>query len=227
MGENEITEIAEMVFSVGEEEVKERKLGEFLRDEEEEEEEEMEIEVRRTSRSRSWRNLKEILASRSIGCCGATWRFKSIPAIASRAEETEQGEGQVEEGDVEEESESSSAAAAAAEEGRSPMNLAAALAEERRLRAARGDGFVVGPTGAAERVSLMRLLVEETAEGGGDGGGGEGNDQVCCVCMVRSKGAAFIPCGHTFCRVCSREVWLNRGACALCNRPINEILDLY
>ncbi|RDX98409.1 hypothetical protein CR513_18661, partial [Mucuna pruriens] len=30
----------------------------------------------------------------------------------------------------------------------------------------------------------------------------------CCVCMVRHKGAAFIPCGHTFCRMCSREIWL-------------------
>ncbi|KAK9084754.1 hypothetical protein Sjap_025165 [Stephania japonica] len=173
---------------------------------------EMETEVRRTSRPRSWRYLKEILASRSIGCCGATWRLKSIPAIAARTEDTEQGEEGLE-GNVEEESESSGAAA--------PMNLAAALAVERRLRAP-----LVGSTGGpVERVSLMRLLVEESAEGGG--GGGEGNDRVCCVCMMRGKGAAFIPCGHTFCRVCSREVWLNRGACALCNRPINEILDLY
>lgn len=49
----------------------------------------------------------------------------------------------------------------------------------------------------------------------------------CCVCMVRHKGAAFIPCGHTFCRTCSREVWVTRGNCPLCNNLILEILDIF
>lgn len=49
----------------------------------------------------------------------------------------------------------------------------------------------------------------------------------CCVCMVRHKGAAFIPCGHTFCRMCSREIWVNRGNCPLCNNLISEILDIF
>ncbi|XP_057743656.1 uncharacterized protein LOC130961689 [Arachis stenosperma] len=49
----------------------------------------------------------------------------------------------------------------------------------------------------------------------------------CCVCMVRHRGAAFIPCGHTFCRLCSREVWVNRGNCPLCNNFILEILDIF
>ncbi|KAI9107951.1 hypothetical protein K1719_020824 [Acacia pycnantha] len=49
----------------------------------------------------------------------------------------------------------------------------------------------------------------------------------CCVCMVRHKGAAFIPCGHTFCRQCSRELWVSRGHCPLCNNVILEILDLF
>ncbi|KAL3688909.1 hypothetical protein R1sor_015218 [Riccia sorocarpa] len=26
-----------------------------------------------------------------------------------------------------------------------------------------------------------------------------GVNRVCCVCMLKKKGAAFIPCGHTFC----------------------------
>ncbi|KAJ4976356.1 hypothetical protein NE237_001462 [Protea cynaroides] len=90
------------------------------------------------------------------------------------------------------------------------------------------------------RVSLMRLLEEEGdggdgVAGGGEGdrdgekggGEGEGTEGMCCVCMGRRKGAAFIPCGHTFCRVCSREVWLNRGSCPLCNRSIHEILDIF
>lgn len=121
------------------------------------------------------------------------------------------------------------------------MNLAAALAAERQFRGTaeretavgRGDGpnGPIGP-GTPWRVSLMRLLEE------GEGGDVAktvtvteeervGNDRVCCVCMGRKKGAAFIPCGHTFCRVCSRELWLNRGTCPLCNRSILEILDIF
>ncbi|GMP48534.1 hypothetical protein CsSME_00015853 [Camellia sinensis var. sinensis] len=49
----------------------------------------------------------------------------------------------------------------------------------------------------------------------------------CCVCMVRDKGSAFIPCGHTFCRLCSRELWVQRGNCPLCNGFILEILDIF
>ncbi|XP_055811768.1 uncharacterized protein LOC129881667 [Solanum dulcamara] len=49
----------------------------------------------------------------------------------------------------------------------------------------------------------------------------------CCVCMVRHKGAAFIPCGHTFCRLCSRELWVQRGNCPLCNNFILEVLDIF
>ncbi|CAI8608130.1 unnamed protein product [Vicia faba] len=59
---------------------------------------------------------------------------------------------------------------------------------------------------------------------------GEGNVSVernCCVCMVRHKGAAFIPCGHTFCRMCSRELWVSRGNCPLCNNLILEVLDIF
>ncbi|OVA20023.1 zinc finger protein [Macleaya cordata] len=95
-----------------------------------------------------------------------------------------------------------------------------------------------GGVGTPLRVSLMRLLEEgegldgaeeeeETEGGGGEKGRGVGNDTMCCVCMGRRKGAAFIPCGHTFCRVCSRELWLNRGSCPLCNRSILEILDIF
>ncbi|KAI7740998.1 hypothetical protein M8C21_016564 [Ambrosia artemisiifolia] len=124
------------------------------------------------------------------------------------------------------------------------MNLAAALAAERQFRSAVGTGedgvqqtppltsnsdVVIMSTeevGTPLRISLMRLL-EET-ENETDGRDEEvGMDQMCCVCMGRKKGAALIPCGHTFCRVCCRELWLNRGSCPLCNRSILEILDIY
>lgn len=105
----------------------------------------------------------------------------------------------------------------------------------------------------AAQMSLMALLEQtdsqwdddDEEEGGGGGGarkngGHEGDDDeddgegreeemvhVCCVCMVRHKGAAFIPCGHTFCRLCSRELWVSRGNCPLCNGFIQEILDIF
>ncbi|GJN16930.1 hypothetical protein PR202_gb03959 [Eleusine coracana subsp. coracana] len=100
----------------------------------------------------------------------------------------------------------------------------------------------------AAQMSLMALLEQtdswdedEDEDGGGapkSGGGdddeddgGEGREEemvhVCCVCMVRHKGAAFIPCGHTFCRLCSRELWVSRGNCPLCNGFIQEILDIF
>jgi hypothetical protein len=94
------------------------------------------------------------------------------------------------------------------------------------------------------QMSLMALLEQsdswdEDEEGGGarkeaaddDEDDGEGREEemvhVCCVCMVRHKGAAFIPCGHTFCRLCSRELWVSRGNCPLCNGFIQEILDIF
>ncbi|XP_076881547.1 uncharacterized protein LOC143529697 [Bidens hawaiensis] len=105
------------------------------------------------------------------------------------------------------------------------MNLATALAAERDSGSTMSltqDNSVLGTIPATpRRMSLMRLL-EET-----DDHDEKGMDSVCCVCMGRKKGAAFIPCGHTFCRVCSRELWLNRGSCPLCNRSILEILDIF
>ncbi|WOL16139.1 E3 ubiquitin-protein ligase [Canna indica] len=95
------------------------------------------------------------------------------------------------------------------------------------------------------RVSLMALLEQTDRQWAGSGSGretlslvaavaeeqdaeGEGVMMyMCCVCMVRHKGAAFIPCGHTFCRLCSRELWISRGTCPLCNGLISEILDIF
>eukprot|EP00250_Pteridium_aquilinum_P005971 c15977_g1_i1 orf=407-2245(+) len=109
-------------------------------------------------------------------------------------------------------------------------------------------------TTASCRVSLMTLLHEEAAaidspttssafearqeeeeeavaeEGGGLQGRRRlvGEDPLlCCVCMVRRKGAALIPCGHTFCRICSKQLFAGRGACPLCNNLIVQVLDIF
>uniref|UniRef100_A0A0D9XFD6 RING-type domain-containing protein n=1 Tax=Leersia perrieri TaxID=77586 RepID=A0A0D9XFD6_9ORYZ len=95
------------------------------------------------------------------------------------------------------------------------------------------------PRAAAARVSLMALLeqaerqwsaetpaaVKEEGKHGVAGGGGVGGR--CCVCMARGKGAAFIPCGHTFCRACAGELRAARGRCPLCNAAIHDVLNLF
>ncbi|KAL2630801.1 hypothetical protein R1flu_015487 [Riccia fluitans] len=52
-------------------------------------------------------------------------------------------------------------------------------------------------------------------------------DSICCICMVGTKGAAFIPCGHTFCRGCTRKLYIERGLCPLCNQEIQDVLNIY
>ncbi|XP_010440651.1 PREDICTED: LON peptidase N-terminal domain and RING finger protein 3-like [Camelina sativa] len=90
------------------------------------------------------------------------------------------------------------------------------------------DGQMYDVCGEREAVE-----VEAEAEGRNGCGGGEAVGMTataelsCCVCMIRSKGAAFIPCGHTFCRLCSRELWVQRGNCPLCNTTILQVLDIF
>ncbi|EOA31275.1 hypothetical protein CARUB_v10014448mg [Capsella rubella] len=115
-------------------------------------------------------------------------------------------------------------------EGR--VRLGAVLAEERALSAREEEtSHEVEPA----RMSLMELLEENEEQMSLVCVEGETEEMEtvtaaeisCCVCMVRSKGAAFIPCGHTFCRLCSRELWVQRGNCPLCNTTILEVLDLF
>lgn len=72
------------------------------------------------------------------------------------------------------------------------------------------------------KVSLMALMADDyEMEEEGEFA------STCCVCMARKKGAAFIPCGHTFCRLCSRELWVSRGNCPLCKGFVLDILDIF
>ncbi|KAH0448842.1 hypothetical protein IEQ34_022642 [Dendrobium chrysotoxum] len=158
-----------------------------------------------------WKALREKLRftkSSSTGCCGALWGSKRFspqtdPASGGNGDEV-----------IEE---------IAATESTGEMNLAAALAEERQMRAA--EALSLAPAVEMERNSLMNWLEEEEEE--------EvkreavGIEESCCVCMEKKKGAAFIPCGHAFCRGCARDLWIERRSCPLCNRPILEILHIY
>ncbi|KAJ6941187.1 E3 ubiquitin-protein ligase RNF26-like [Populus alba x Populus x berolinensis] len=169
-----------------------------------------------------WKNLKQRLSFKGLGgCCGSTsWSSRSetpsMPFIDMEEEEDEESaimQNQAQGGGF----------AAAPGAG---MNLAMALAAERNSR-------------ASNVKTLMRLIEEtdgvdwrtknKTSKSRRDKEQEQGpeNDWVCCVCMERKKGAAFIPCGHAFCRVCSREMWVNRGSCPICNRSILDILDIF
>ncbi|XP_038693512.1 uncharacterized protein LOC119991271 [Tripterygium wilfordii] len=113
-----------------------------------------------------------------------------------------------------------------------------------------GEAEEQSGAGQPVRMSLMDLLEENDRQLGLEGSthmmvydeeelddddyyedveqfGGGGVEYNCRVCMVRHKGAAFIPCGHTFCRLCSRELWVRRGDCPICNGFILEILDIF
>lgn len=164
-----------------------------------------------------WRAVRERVGFTLTGCCGCvTWprRGSSSPSPPPPENNNE-----------------ALVSIELQENGIAPggMNLAEALAAEREFR-------LVAAAETPERVSLMRLLEmaererqeeeeeEEEVDVDVDVGG---NDRVCCVCMVRKKGTAIIPCGHTLCRICAKEVWVNRGSCPLCNRPILDLLNIF
>lgn len=183
----------------------------------------MKLRMNGLERSRRWNNLKQRLGFKGMGCCGAIWSRTRIQTITNIIQP------EPEETRLHIQNHQQSAAAG------SVMNLAMALAAERNLRD--GDNAVGPRKKDAVTVKSLLMLIEETdgddwkrrksdvgVEAGKLSGG---NDWVCCVCMERNKGAAFIPCGHTFCRVCSRELWLNRGSCPICSRSILEILDIF
>ncbi|GAV70704.1 zf-C3HC4_3 domain-containing protein [Cephalotus follicularis] len=105
------------------------------------------------------------------------------------------------------------------------MSLMDLLEETDRQMGLVGSRYMMGDEEEVYEEEYEEEEVEEQSAAGGGGGGGV--EQTCCVCMVRHKGAAFIPCGHTFCRLCSRELWVQRGNCPLCNGFILEILDIF
>ncbi|XWS19352.1 hypothetical protein CRYUN_Cryun31cG0008200 [Craigia yunnanensis] len=171
-------------------------------------------------RERRRRSFKERLGFKVMGCCGTTWGFGSTTMSVREDDDVE-----VEEQEQQQERVEATNAGHNPDPGclnpdpvSSGMNLAAALAAERHFRASQEPegGNNVGSTsngtenvgirspGTPLRVTLMRLLEEVDGGGGeeveGKGGVEMGNDSMCCVCMGRKKGAAFIPCGHTFCR---------------------------
>ncbi|KAL8235474.1 hypothetical protein R6Q59_021574 [Mikania micrantha] len=97
------------------------------------------------------------------------------------------------------------------------MNLATALVADRK-------GIKVGSTDWMT-VKPLKAIARPDVKVAHDGGGGIGT--LCCLCTERNKGAVLIPCGHTYCRVCSRSMCSKKQPCPLCNRWIMDILEIY
>ncbi|XWS47385.1 hypothetical protein CRYUN_Cryun14cG0147800 [Craigia yunnanensis] len=168
-----------------------------------------------------WKNLKQRLRLKAMGCCGANWSPRARISILDEDDEEEEAaqrrqviisrSGNAVNNRIQNQTENSASIPLLVGQQQviatsgSGMNLAMALAAERNLRANN-----VGPS-HTEVKTLMRLIEEtegvdwnkkkrkDNIEGVGVGGGS--CDWMCCVCMERKKGAAFIPCGHTFCRM--------------------------
>ncbi|MED6138308.1 hypothetical protein PIB30_073103 [Stylosanthes scabra] len=68
---------------------------------------------------------------------------------------------------------------------------------------------------------------EDEEDEDGDGVCGNDMEYTCSVCMVRHKANAISRCGHSYCRMCSRELMVAKGNCPLCNNFVVEILHIF
>nr|XP_027062396.1 baculoviral IAP repeat-containing protein 8-like [Coffea arabica] len=164
--------------------------------------------------NRLWKTMMQRLRIKMMACCGSSINLRVSDSTVCEEEAAQAHESH----ETEEELQPMMATVGHNIQARG-ISLATLLAAERQLRK-------VGPR--KHKKPLMRLFEEVD---GVDSKKGKwyrgGNDNLCCVCMVRNRGAAFIPCGHTYCRECSRALWLKRVPCPLCNHPINQILDIF
>ncbi|GAV90756.1 zf-C3HC4_3 domain-containing protein, partial [Cephalotus follicularis] len=169
-------------------------------------------------RSSRWKNLKQRLGFNAISCCGATWSPRN-PTLT-----------------IIEESHAEAVNVITNNVGQIPVHHSSTINHASQIQAASGTNLRMAlaaerKNGGPSNVKTLMRLIEETDgvdwESRGFSGVEGGNDWVCCLCMERDKGAAFIPCGHTFCRVCSRELWVNRRSCPICTRSILQILDIF
>ncbi|KAK5813464.1 uncharacterized protein LOC108469461 [Gossypium arboreum] len=55
----------------------------------------------------------------------------------------------------------------------------------------------------------------------------KGIEFTCCICKVNLTSSVFMPCGHTYCRLCSKELLVQRGNCPHCNGFVLEVLEIF
>ncbi|KAL3509920.1 hypothetical protein ACH5RR_029321 [Cinchona calisaya] len=175
--------------------------------------------------NRIWKSVKQRLRFKLMACCGSSWNRVSDFTIREEdvvvQDQTQVARIEAQAEYINEDELDPMIVHVGQTSHARGMNLAMLLAAERHWRKA-------GPR--KHKKPLMRLFEEidgvdsKTSKWYIKEGG---IDSLCCICMERNKGAAFIPCGHTYCRVCSRDLWLNGVSCPLCNRRINQILDIF
>ena len=58
-----------------------------------------------------------------------------------------------------------------------------------------------------------------------------GEDVACCICKVRHRRVAAVPCGHcAYCVRCSRSymnLGVRNGGCAVCRKPVTAMISIY
>ncbi|GMH30936.1 hypothetical protein Nepgr_032779 [Nepenthes gracilis] len=86
------------------------------------------------------------------------------------------------------------------------------------------EAGIQGPTYRLDEEEEEEEAAEEVK--GRERGGGKGGYS-CCACMMRHNSAAYVPCGHTLCRLCSKELQVQRGGCPICSGFILEVLDIF
>lgn len=173
-----------------------------------------------------WKNLKRRLKFSGLGACCGPCRKMRVSSLLVEEEEEEENEAQIYRDEDAQYYVDEEEPIIEAHYGGRRLNLAMVLEAER----------MENMTPTTQLKTLMRLF-QETDISEDEKNNNNNNmphskkdseiDTVCCVCMERNKGAAFIPCGHTYCRICSRELWFNRGLCPLCNCSIDDILDIF
>ncbi|KAK4765863.1 hypothetical protein SAY87_007505 [Trapa incisa] len=68
---------------------------------------------------------------------------------------------------------------------------------------------------------------EEEEDGGSEVAEADGYKCCCCVCMVKHKVQPMVPCGHSYCKLCTKEMYVSRGNCPICNNFIQEIITVF
>ncbi|GAU22421.1 hypothetical protein TSUD_123080, partial [Trifolium subterraneum] len=163
----------------------------------------------------SARNLRQLSRTNSANVSSEPFRRERVVTFRDSFDDDEPGDDQLDAGSrglsAREAVAAQEAAEAAAEEeeaeaGPPTMSLMDLLGETDRELGLEGSRYILSDEDEDEDY----YDDEEDDEDGENA-----LEQTCCICMVKHKGAALAACGHSFCRMCSRELMVAKGNCPL------------
>ncbi|ESQ49320.1 hypothetical protein EUTSA_v10021010mg [Eutrema salsugineum] len=143
---------------------------------------------------------------------------EAAEAEAAAAGSDDEDEDDNEEDDSGEAEEKNSSAAPAPKQTMSLMDL---LEETDRQMGLTGSRYAMDEEDEYEEDEEDENYEEEEEDGH------EGGEVSCCVCQVKVKGATNTPCGHTFCKLCSKELMAQKGHCPVCSSFVLEFLEIF